>query len=282
VFGGSTTASLRTFLVRGVRGARGVESAIPVVVKRYDRAIAGVDGARHAFAEARGLTAAEQAGVPAPRLLAIDADGARTGAPALAMTRLPGTPLANPADGVGEWVAGLAGTLVRIAEAPRPTIELPAMESWREPTDRDLPPDWMTAEPTGRAAWRAAVDLFDAGVLGSSGRFIHRDYHPLNVVWDGPTISGVIDWANACVGPIEVDVSRCRVNVALVAGINGAERFLAELGDLGRDYDRAWDLETVFSLLGNVDVFLTGNDLGAGMTADGIRRTLAAFVLRAT
>ncbi len=265
-----------------MRGARGVESAIPVVVKRYDRAVAGVDGARLAFGEARGLTAAEQAAVPAPRLLAIDADGARTGAPALAMTRLPGAPLPRPVDGVDEWLAGLAGTLVQIAEAPRPTIELPAMESWREPTDRDLPPDWMTAEPAGRATWRAAVDRFDSGLFGSSGRFIHRDYHPLNVVWNGPTVSGVIDWANACVGPIEVDISRCRLNVALVAGLDGADRFLTELGDLGRGYDRAWDLETVFSLLGNVDVVLTGNDLDAGTTADGIRRTLAALVTRAT
>jgi hypothetical protein len=156
------------------------------------------------------------------------------------------------------------------------------MESWREPTDRDLPPGWMTTEPAGGAAWRAAVDRFDAGVLGSSARFIHRDYHPLNVLWDGPAVSGVIDWANACVGPIEVDISRCRVNVALVAGLDGADRFLHQLGDIGRDYDRAWDLETVFSLLGNVDVFLTGNDLGAGLDPGGIRRTLAAVVIRAT
>jgi aminoglycoside phosphotransferase (APT) family kinase protein len=248
-----------------------------VVVKRYDRTIPSVDGVRLAFGEARGLTAAEQSGVPAPRLLAIDADGARTGAPAVAMTRLRGEVCARPAGPLTEWLEGMAETLLRIAGAPRPTVPLPAVESWREPVDRDAPPDWFG----DGAIWRAAVDRLDAGLDAGGDGFIHRDYHPLNILWDGGTVSGVIDWVNASDGPIELDVSRCRVNIALVAGAGAADEFLVACGEIGRDYDRAWDLETVFSLLGNVDVLLTGNELGAGLSPDGIRSTLAAVVAAA-
>jgi aminoglycoside phosphotransferase (APT) family kinase protein len=265
------------FRVRGVRGARGVASALPVVVKCYDRPVPGIDGVRLVFDEARGLTAAEQAGIPAPLLLAVDADGARIGAPALAMTLAHGEVRARPPGPPDEWVGGLAEMLVRIAGATQPAVELPAVESWRRPTDPDAPPDWVR-DPT---AWRAAVERVDAGLTGGPDRFIHRDYHPLNVFWEGDSVSAVVDWANACNGPIEYDVSRCRVNIALVAGAAAADRFLAACGDLGRDYDRAWDLETVFSFLGNVDVVLAGNDFGAGLTTESVRATLDAVVTAA-
>jgi aminoglycoside phosphotransferase (APT) family kinase protein len=271
---GSTTASGHAFRVRGVRGARGVESAIPVLVKVYDHDVPGVDGSHFVFAEGRGLTAAEQAGIPAPRLVAIDTDGSRAGRPAVAMTVLRGEVRPRPTTTVEDWVWGLASELVRIANAPRPAIELPLAESWREPASADDPPGWIT-DP---AVWRAAVERVDSGLVGSTDGFIHRDYHPLNVLWHDDEVTGVVDWVNACEGPIEFDLSRCRVNVALAAGPEAADAFLTACGDLGRDYDRAWDLETVFSLLGDVDVLLAGNAVGAGLTPASIRTTLAAVV----
>jgi hypothetical protein len=274
---GSTTASARAFRVRGVRGARGVEAAIPVLVKAYDRELPGVDGAHFVFSEARGLTAAEQAGLPAPRLVAVDADGSRVGFPAIAMTVLRGEVRARPTSTADEWVDGLATELVRIAEAPRPAIELPLAESWRQPASADDPPEWIT----DGAVWRAAVERVDAGLVGSTDGFIHRDYHPLNVLWHDDEVTGVLDWVNACEGPIEYDVSRCRVNVALAIGLDGADAFLGACGELGRAYERVWDLETVFSLLGDVDVLLAGNACGAGLTPESIRTTLAMIVTAA-
>jgi Ser/Thr protein kinase RdoA (MazF antagonist) len=184
---------------------------------------------------------------------------------------------ARPTSTLEEWVDGLAAELVRIAEAPRPAIELPLAESWCEPASAGDPPDWIA----DTAAWRAAVERVDAGLVGSTDGFIHRDYHPLNVLWHDDEVTGVVDWVNACEGPIEYDVSRCRVNVALVAGLAGADAFLAGCGELGRAYERAWDLETVFSLLGNVDVLLTGNACGAGLTPESVRDTLATIVTAA-
>jgi len=74
---------------------------------------------------------------------------------------------------------------------------------------------------------------------------------------------------------------RARSSAILEPGAGAADEFLVACGEIGRDYDRAWDLETVFSLLGNVDVLLTGNELGAGLSPDGIRSTLAAVVAAA-
>ena len=274
---GSTTATGRVFRVRGVRGARGVETAIPVLVKVYDRELPNVDGAHFALSEARGLTAAEQAGIAAPRLVALDADGSSVGIPAVAMTVLRGDVRARPPGPVEEWVDGLATELVKIARAPRPAVELPLAESWREPATADEPPDWIDDV----SVWRAAVERVDAGLIGTTDGFIHRDYHPLNVLWHDDVVSGVLDWANACEGPIEYDLSRCRVNVALAVDLDAADAFVASCGELGDGYEGAWDLETVFSFVGDVDVLLAGNAFGAALTPGSIRATLAAVVANA-
>ncbi len=60
----------------------------------------------------------------------------------------------------------------------------------------------------------------------------------------------VVDWVNACVGPLPVDVAHCRVNLAVVYGPETAEDFRHEWNRLSGDsYDPAWDLVTVLSWL---------------------------------
>lgn len=36
--------------------------------------------------------------------------------------------------------------------------------------------------------------------------FIHRDYHPTNILWVDDKVSGVVDWVNACRGPAGIDI----------------------------------------------------------------------------
>ena len=37
---------------------------------------------------------------------------------------------------------------------------------------------------------------------------LHLDYHPLNVLTDGKSITGILDWRNACAGDPRADVAR--------------------------------------------------------------------------
>jgi aminoglycoside phosphotransferase (APT) family kinase protein len=190
------------------------------------------------------------------------------------MTRVPGRCQPAPSEGDADvWLEQLAEVLVRIHAAPQPSVDLPRFRSWHEPSV--IAPAWIRDGGIARAFAARVAD----GFSGADGpRFIHRDYHPLNVLFDGACISGVVDWVNACVGPIETDIARCRGNIALVAGMGAADRFLRLLGPVGATYDRAWDLDFVASLLGNVDVLLTGNDLGLAMSPRAVRDTLETIV----
>lgn len=267
---GSSTASVSSWEVQDWRGV-----AMAIVVKRYDRVVVGHEAVALVRSEERGLLAAEQCALDAPRSVCADPEGAHTGAPSLAMTRMDGV---AKAVGGREWILGLANALGAIARVARPTIALPPMESWREPLD-DCP-TWLGDQ----GLWRALQQRMAVALVGSAPQFVHRDFHPLNVLWDGGAVRGVVDWANACIGPIELDVSRCRVNIALTSGIDAADSFLGACSPFVNGYDRAWDLETIASFLGNPDVVLAGNAYGAGMTSGGVRqvlREMVSFALRA-
>jgi hypothetical protein len=82
--------------------------------------------------------------------------------------------------------------------------------------------------------------------------FIHRDYHPSNVLWNNGAVSGVVDWVNGCRGPAGIDVAWCRHNLAILHGVRAADDFLAAyIRCAGSDfeYDPYWDLMTLVELL---------------------------------
>ena len=70
---------------------------------------------------------------------------------------------------------------------------------------------------------------------------LHRDLHPGNVLWTESTITGVVDWANACVGPSAVDAAHFRVNLAMLHGVEGIDAVLPG--------EPAWDIEAAFGIL---------------------------------
>ncbi|WP_324604552.1 phosphotransferase [Streptomyces sp. NRRL F-525] len=64
------------------------------------------------------------------------------------------------------------------------------------------------------------------------GRFLHRDFHPGNVLFDVPSrngaglgISGVVDWVQTSWGPADLDVAHCSTNLALLHGPAWGLRF---------------------------------------------------------
>lgn len=103
--------------------------------------------------------------------------------------------------------------------------------------------------------------------------FIHRDFHPANVLWEENKVSGVVDWPNACRGPQGVDVGHCRVNLAMLHGVEVGELFLEVYQEKVPDfsYNPYWDLVSLVDMLfGPPKVFEGWKALGITYLTDEI------------
>ena len=200
-------------------------------------------------AEATALTLARRAGLPVPQLLAADEATGR-----LLMSFLPGRPLldeARLASSVGR-MAALAASVAAV-ELP-PQHDLPAWRPWRPV--RLASPTWGSHQ-----LWARAIAAYEArppaGPHGGSphrAALLHRDLHPLNLLWTDGRLSGVVDWVNACVGHPHAELYHARFNLAVLGGLARADEFLAEYlrrtaADDSGPYDPRWDVETPVSLL---------------------------------
>jgi aminoglycoside phosphotransferase (APT) family kinase protein len=72
--------------------------------------------------------------------------------------------------------------------------------------------------------WAAMIALAEGPRPRVRQRFIHRDYHPMNVRWSRGRLSGVVDWTNASVGPTGNDVAWCRQNLVASAPARASAR----------------------------------------------------------
>jgi aminoglycoside phosphotransferase (APT) family kinase protein len=158
-------------------------------------------------------------GVPAPGLVAVDHRAAHCEYPSLLMTHLAGRTVLDD-EGVEARVPLLARELVAIhavrpapAERPPGYVTLSTADTVVTPKDADT------------AAWAAAVDVIRRPAPPYEARFLHRDFHPGNVLFDVPPsdpaalrITGVVDWAAASWGPADLDVAHCCTNLALLHG----------------------------------------------------------------
>ncbi|MGW7192010.1 phosphotransferase family protein, partial [Streptomyces sp. NPDC054838] len=131
--------------------------------------------------------------VPAAALVAVDATARHCDHPSLLMSLLPGTVCLG--DGGADDRAGLlARQLVRIHRLPVTAEQRPrAYQAWASPERVSPPAD------TGRPElWRRAVDGIRREPPPHRGCFLHRDFHPGNVLFTGTgaglRISGVVDW----------------------------------------------------------------------------------------
>ncbi|HSS08317.1 MAG TPA: aminoglycoside phosphotransferase family protein, partial [Acidimicrobiales bacterium] len=141
-------------------------------------------------------------GLPVPEVVAADVTGTEVGdgVPVLLMGFVSGQAVAVP-------------DLERLAQAAAAIHEIDAGHfphryfPWcAGPTSN--PP----AASTRPALWEKAVELWHDAMPPYRATFIHRDFHPGNVLWWRGRVSGVVDWANACVGPRGCDVAHCRGN----------------------------------------------------------------------
>jgi len=230
MLGGSSTA-IHAVDVRDRRG-----KTERLVMRRFIRPNWKYPGL--ARREANVLEALERARYPAPRLVAFDDGPHETDVRALLMTRLPGRVEISP-ERVEPWLRQMAEALPSI-HAIRLSDDMRRYRPYYDPRTRRAPA-W-SKQPE---AWRAVIDLARTRQPRTTPRPIHRDYHPGNILWQRGKLAGVIDWINACAGPLQVDIAHCRVNLVRLYGLDVADRFLAAYalaaGMSVEDYDPYWD-----------------------------------------
>ncbi|WP_307476249.1 phosphotransferase family protein [Paenibacillus harenae] len=190
-----------------------------------------------ALHEAECLKWAALVKVPTPELVAFDESGRLNGHPSVLMTKLEGTVVLEPGD-LNQWLDRMAAALASIHEVNADDFP------WSYYTYSDIqalrPPSWSAQ--TG--SWSELIALAQRPRPSFKPCFIHRDYHPTNILWQDDKVSGIVDWVNACQGPAGVDIGHCRLNLALLYGVEAADRFLdayVEYASSTFTYDPYWD-----------------------------------------
>lgn len=171
-----------------------------------------------------------------PAVLAADVTGETVGdgVPAILMTFLPGRAVGVP-------------DLDRLAEVAAAVhdVEPDGLAHdyfpWCRETTTGPPPSATRPE-----LWDAAIDRWLNHTPAYRPTFIHRDFHPGNVLWAGRQSTGIVDWANACRGPWGCDVAHCRAMLVQLAGPESADRFLDTYQSrTGRTFDPYWEIASV-------------------------------------
>lgn len=233
-----------------------------VVLRQFDNEEWVRDQPDLAVREAESLRrAACASAVRTPEIIAFDETGSRCGTPAVLMTMLKGNVVLDPPD-IARWLDGMAKALARVH----------AVEADGFPWTFAPYCDASTLDATGWSRfpdlWRRAADFVARNRPNAPMRFIHRDYHPANILWDDGEVSGVVDWVNGCVGPAGIDVGHCRVNLAQLHDVRAADEFLASyMRHAGEAfaYDPYWDLVTL------IDYAYWPPDVYGGWTALGMK-----------
>ena len=188
--------------------------------------------------ESAVLPKLEGSGIPAPRLIGSLEDTA-LGGPAVLMTRLPGQVHLMPRDRE-DWLRQMAQMLTRIHALP---IDGHPFESWLDRGQLTPPPDASRPE-----VWTAAIAQIANERAPTRTCFLHRDYQHFNMLWSRERLTGVVDWTEACVGPPEIDVGHCRLNLTVLFSADVAERFREMYeAESGHRIDAFWDIHALLS-----------------------------------
>ena len=181
--------------------------------RRYWNAISGI---------------ATTARLPIPHPVHLDAEGLLVGLPCLVMTRLPGSPLARPAN-EDSWIDQLAGAIASIHDVdvnslppgyrrnPRPAALMDErLKRWPPRILEDL--------------WRdVAVALRSAAprVPSNGAVLTHHDFWFGNTLWSRERLTGIVDWDSALIDDPAFDVSYARLDMQFVLGDDAPDRLLA-------------------------------------------------------
>ena len=201
--------------------------------------------------------------IPAPRPIAVDARAEDANDPSLLMTLLPGRVLLDRAD---DAVLEALAELLETIHAFDPPQQPREYQVWGL---RGVP-EWSSRPHL----WRKAFAALDDGPPDYRPVFLHRDFHLGNVLWEGTTITGVVDWVETSTGPAQLDIAHCRTYLAMLHGPEAAHRF----GELVRA-GRYWDLLDIAGYLPDpVKVVAPWRDQGRPISDDLARTRLEDYL----
>jgi len=218
--------------------------------------------------EAAALLAAPRAGLAVPDLLAYTSVAAECGAPAVLMSLLDGQVVLKPED-FDNWLDQLAEALVSIHSID-PVGFGWDYSSWIEKEELK-PPGWTRCPDL----WQQAIEIGLGEPPAFRPVFLHRDYHPTNVLWQADKLSGVVDWVNACRGPAGVDLAHCRSNLVSMFGLPAAERFLeiyTHTAGAAFSYHPYWEIDSLLDGLPEPDYYPPWQEYGLGPISSEVLR----------
>jgi len=224
--------------------------------------------------EIAALRLADERGIPAPRILGLDVTGSAAGTLAALETvvrghsAIPVQPTPERLRAMGAAAAALhAVTVESSPELPVRTRPISASDFAEE---RRLGTDHTT--PSLAAADEQIRRL--PVPEGKTG-FVHGDLWQGNMMWDGDTLCGLLDWDMAGVGHYGIDLCSLRLDASLMFGRHAAEPVLAgweEASGEPAENLAYWDAVAALNQPGDMAVF-------APVIHDQARRDLTAAVL---
>ena len=192
----------------------------PLVLRWSDPVVWGAAGREQVRREALACRLLAGSGLPVPRIVAVDPDGAAADGPALLLTWQPGRvrhERLGPAA-----ITVLARMAVAVHRHPVPVAARPPTFAFRGPTEPGVP-----AWARWPELWQRAIDLWSAGPPPTPHGFLHRDFHLGNVLWQGDTVTGLVDWTETSWGPPDLDVAHAVADFAMLHTLADADAFRA-------------------------------------------------------
>jgi aminoglycoside phosphotransferase (APT) family kinase protein len=246
----------------------------PLVLKRFFRADWLAREPEVAAREARHLKLLEAVDLEIPRLVGVDPDASVCDHPAVLMTRLPGRSELLP-ENLDTWLNGLAEPLIVLHALGEDICgQLAPYRSYNDLATLQVP-GWSQRPKV----WQRVLERVRGDRPAFGPRFVHRDYHPTNLLWTRGRVTGVLDFTDSSRGPASVDVGHCRLNLAQLHGPKTAERFLEiheALAPGSIEVDPYWDLLALIDILpGPEGVYWGWTKLGVGgLTTPLVRERL--------
>ncbi len=220
----------------------------PVIIRWSDPQVWGATGREHVRREALACRLLADSTLPVPQLVASDPDGATAGGPANLLTWRPGRvrhERLGPAA-----IDALAELAVAVHRQHIPLDQRPPTFSFKGSTVPEVP-EWARWP----GLWRQAIGVWVDGPPSAPQGLLHRDFHLGNVLWQGDTVTGLIDWAETSWGPPDLDVAHICSDFAMLHKTADVEIFRAAYVRRGGHLDadpraaRFWPVSDIISFL---------------------------------